>query len=666
MNPLVRESIRIGDELVALAQRTPEGWCWSTQHVGERRPDGTFAIEWAVTQDLYSGSAGIVFFLAELHRQLPNPAYQQAAAEGARWLWHQYQQREHQHYSLLTGWMGVAWSLLRVGDVLNVPTYHQQAIQIALDSVSFIEHPETAAEYFNGLAGVAIGLLLIHQVTNHPALLTLLDKAAQQLVAKARWGAVGLFYDPNRIQIRGLCGVSHGAAGVAAALLEIGHYLGNEAFYRLAFQLFQYEDAYYANGQWPDFRRVLESSTEQVETAFQTGDFRFFTEIYFMSAWCHGNVGIAPVRARAYALTGNVGLLPLLRDSVAQHLRRGDDLLPYFRNFTLCHGITGSLEMLNATASLVTNPDEIWAYRQQVIDRMLKVKPGGDIYVGGYANSVDEDTSLFMGIAGIGYTCLRLAFSDVPALLLPTFSRPALAQPDSLSAAQKTWADYRLQLLGSRYARTMGVLQAMGQWPIPEPADLWADEQTKLRDFVTTARQQLPPALQPILDEAWELDRQKAEVANAINPVFELAKCQRWIPTLPPLLALDGAAVSQLTLCRPELSQLLRVQYDWSQPPSAGKPGLPPSLSASVYILTWAVIDQVRENRVLLLGGLLLEAFAQPTRVADAWQSIEQQFDSQSPEQLSALRQRLYEQTRFFLEKGMLLTSSTPFLTGKD
>lgn len=662
MNVLAIESTRIGDELVRLAQPTPEGWCWATQHVGKRRPDGTFPIQWYVTEDLYSGSAGIVFFLAELYRQLPKATYEQALREGAGWLWHTYQHRQHQNYALITGWLGVAWTLLRVGIALDDYTYQQQALEIALQSNSFIDNPDTVAEYFNGLAGVAIGLMLVHQATADKALLTLIDTTAQRLVDRMRWGKIGLFSDRNQLQMSGLCGASHGVAGVAAAFLELGHYLANEAYYRLAFQLFQYEDHHYTNGQWPDFRRVLDNSTQQVDHAFRTGDFGFFTEPYSMSAWCHGNVGIAPVRARAYELTQNVGLLPILRDSIAQHLLRGDELMDSFRDFTPCHGVSGALEMLTATAALADNPEQVLAYRQQVIDRLLSIKSEGGIYLGGYANSVDEDTGLFTGNAGIGYVCLRLAFHQVPPLLLPTLNQPAVGLYDSLTAQPRTWSAYRLQLLDNPYGRTLGVLQAMDQWPIPESDDPWADEQAILCDFVKTARQRLSTAFQLILGEAWQLDSQKAELNNVINPVFELAKCQRWIPTLPPLLALEVASFSRLTLCRPDLSRLLRVSYDWSQPPSLEAPGLPLPLSAPLYVLAWAVIHQVREIRLLVLGALLLEAFTQPTLVADAWHTIEAQFDNQSPEQLPIVRQRLYEQTRFFVEKGMLFKSE---LSGK-
>ena len=658
MSALTTEAVRIGDELLTRAQDTPEGWCWATQHVGEQRLDGTFPIQWYVTENLYSGSAGIVFFLAELYRHAPNPGYEQAVRQGARWLWHAYEHRRDLNYGLMTGWMGVAWTLLRVSDVLNEPNYTQQALKIAFDSQPFIENVDTAAEYFSGLAGVAIGLLLIHEATNHEALLPLIDTTAQQLVNRLRWGAIGLFADRNLLQIKGLCGASHGISGVAAAFLELGYYLGNDAFYRLAFQLFQYEDQYYTNGQWPDFRLVLESSSEQANNAFETGNFNFFTDAYLTSAWCHGNVGIAPIRVRAYELTRHKGLLPILRDSVAHHLQRRSELLDYFRDFTLCHGVSGCLEMLTATASLADDTEQVLAYRQQIIDRLLSVKPAGGIYIGAYANSIDEDTSLFTGNAGIGYVCLRLSFPDVPPLLLPTLTRPAEGLPLSLTARRRTWSSYRVQLLNSRYARILKVLRASAQWPVPEPNDPWVDEQANLRDFVRTGCQQLSFTLQSILDEARQLDYQKAEVDNAINPVFELAKCQRWVANIPSLLTLDITAFSQVTLYRPALSRLLSVSYDWSQSPSAETSGLPRPLSTPIYVLTWAVIDQVREDRLLLLGGLLLEAFAQPTAVIDAWLSIESQLNSQAPEQLHALRQRLYEQTLFFVGKGILLQTT--------
>jgi Lanthionine synthetase C-like protein len=661
INRLTEEAIRIGDELVAVAQKTPEGWYWLTQHVGERRADGTFPIDWYVTDDLYSGSTGILFFLAALHDQVPKPAYRQAIEEGARWSWHRYQQREYQHYALITGWLGVAWTLVRIGTTLGDTSYHEQAVQIATESRSFIENPDTTAEYFNGLAGLAVGLLLIHQATKQPTLLSLFNKTTELLIAKSQWGPAGIFYDRNRNQTRGLCGMSHGAAGAAAAFLEAGYYTGNPALYRLAFQVFQYEDSYYSEGQWPDFRRTLESSREQAEAAFQSGDFSFFTDPYAMSAWCHGNVGIALVRARAYSLTQNIDLLPLLRDSVVQHIDRGIELSLYSQNFTLCHGISGSIEMLTAVAPLCPDPDQVMTYRQQAIDKMLAVKPNGGIYVGGYANSVEEDTSLFMGNAGIGYTYLRLAFANVPSLLLPTFNSPGLSLPNPLPIQRMEWAELRLRILNSRYARTLGMLQAAGSWPIRQLTDMWADEQVHLRALVDKAQQELPPDTREILDEAWQLDSRRATIDNTLNPVFELAKWERWIPTFAPLQTLDEMVLAQLTLRQPWLFHVMQIQYDWRGSPTETAPVLPAMLPSPAYAVIWGMIDQVQELRVLTLGGLLLEAFAEPLLVAEAWKKIEAEFDDQPQEsQQRILRQRLYEQTLFFVQKGMLLVVNSP------
>ena len=328
--------------------------------------------------------------------------------------------------------------------------------------------------------------------------------------------------------------------------------------------------------------------------------------------------------------------------------------MPQFNNFTLCHGITGSIEMLTAVAPLLADPDLALTYRQQAIDRMLTVKPKGGSYVSGHVDSVDEDTSLFMGKAGIGYICLRLALPNVPSLLLPTVEPTGLNLPDSLPIQQVDWGAVRVRILGSRYARTLGLLHAVGQILIPQLTDVWADEQLSLRTFVTEVSEELNPDAKAILDETWQLDCHKAEVCNALNPVFELAKWQHLLPTLSTLQILKEEDFGRLTLRPLDLFHLMPVRYDWNQPASVTMPTLPVLLPTPVYAVTWGLIDQVRELRVLTLGGLVLEAFPQPVLVVEAWENIKEQFDAQSPGQLRILRQRLDEQTRFFVQKGML------------
>ena len=89
---------------------------------------------------------------------------------------------------------------------------------------------------------------------------------------------------------RPLAGFAHGAAGIAWALLELAAVTGEERFRVAARQAIDYERSLYSPEaeNWPDLRQ-LEISGADTEPDSDR----------FMTAWCHGAVGIGLARLRA-------------------------------------------------------------------------------------------------------------------------------------------------------------------------------------------------------------------------------------------------------------------------------------------------------------------------------------------------------------------------------
>jgi len=222
----------------------------------------------------------------------------------------------------------------------------------------------------------------------------------------------------------GLCGMAHGASGIAWALDEAGAWLlapaASAARWRqVAAQARLFESSWFdaARAAWPDLRELDPAATSAPPTA---------------CAWCHGGIGIGAVRWRRYSEQGDVA--DLAEASACQQgarlglaaaqatLREGR--LP---DLTPCHGLAGSAELLLLAHEATALPEHLQAARR-VGDFMLRARQERGAWGSGLVGAEDVP-GLMVGRAGIGTTLLRL--HDVraaPSPLLPghTLGPPAL------------------------------------------------------------------------------------------------------------------------------------------------------------------------------------------------------------------------------------------------
>jgi lantibiotic modifying enzyme len=198
-----------------------------------------------------------------------------------------------------------------------------------------------------------------------------------------------------------LTGFSHGAAGIAHALLELAAVTGDERYRKTAFDAFAYERSVFseAEGNWPDFREERAQSEEDIE-----GD-------VFMVAWCHGAPGVGLGRLRAFEQTGDQRLRDEIDVALKTTFERGFGL-----NHSLCHGDLGNLEFL-IEAGRTLNDSALLSEVGRVTDSILN---SIDAYgwMCGTPRGI-ETPGLMTGLAGIGYELLRLAAPErVPSVLL--------------------------------------------------------------------------------------------------------------------------------------------------------------------------------------------------------------------------------------------------------
>ncbi|HEU0053074.1 MAG TPA: lanthionine synthetase LanC family protein [Longimicrobium sp.] len=365
----------------------------------------------AMGAELYDGTAGIALFLAHLHALTGEPPFR-TAAEGA--LRHVLSRRAHigQHAPIAfhAGKSGVAWVLAEVGDLLASEEYAAAARELA-DEVAAAEPDPQLVDVISGSAG-AIPALLGFADRWGDGFQAAAVRHGEHLLHIARPGPAGTSWRTLEMDAQDLTGYSHGAAGVALALLELAVRTGEARFRAVAEDGFRYERSHFSPryGNWPDFRNMS-----------GTGYGAHANEPSYAMAWCHGAPGIGLSRVRAWRLTGD----DVYRQEAEVALRTTAHSIQATAQtgstgFSLCHGDAGNAELFllaeeafgggqyRALAEEVGARGVTWYLRQRA-PWPCGIPDGG------------ETPNLMLGLAGIGYFYLRLHDpAAVPSILLVT------------------------------------------------------------------------------------------------------------------------------------------------------------------------------------------------------------------------------------------------------
>jgi len=398
----LRRAAELGDQLVAEAiwdsgraiwlgdDRVPIGGDWVVAH---RSVDGS----------LYGGTAGIALFLSRLAAAGGDPAVARTArgalAHAQEWV-----RRTRPAGSLYSGSLGVAVATGEAARLLADDGLHRQAVEATRIAM---ERSPDPADLIAGRAGAVLGLLEMSRLVDLPDAAELAHRIGRTLVADAArtpgggcsWASDLGADEPS------LCGLAHGASGIALALAELGVAVGDRSMVDTACAGLDFERSWYSpeHRNWPDLREL---TRDQVAG----GALPAWPEY-----WCHGALGIGMTRLRLFDITRRplfgaelgVGIdaaLAVLTAAVAV----GDEV-----DMSLCHGVGGAVDLLVEAGRVLHRPGLIEAARAGVLEltdgRSPAVPWGCGINGGG------ENPSLMVGLAGIGMMFLRLADSGVPA-----------------------------------------------------------------------------------------------------------------------------------------------------------------------------------------------------------------------------------------------------------
>jgi len=359
--------------------------------------------------DLYSGTSGIALFLTRLFALTGERLFCTTAQGG---LQHALSKRDifgpSARIGFYSGLTGIVYVLLEAGETFDNQSFTRKALQIT-EELARDDLSQQGLDVLSGCAGTIPVLLNIHRRYQKDHLIELADRCGNRLLNTARKTDYGWSWNtldtPAELNRNDLTGFSHGAAGIAWALLELHGKTGDEKYRKAATEAFRYEQHWFnsENGNWPDFRSLDGSATG---TDNAPG---------FMIAWCHGAAGIGLSRVRAFELSRDSAR----RDEAEIAIKSTLDTLGQ-NNFSLCHGIGGNAELLIYASKILDKPD----YRsivdniaEQAIEQYQKTNtPWPCGVLGG-----GETPNLMLGLAGIGHFYLRLFdASRTPSILIIT------------------------------------------------------------------------------------------------------------------------------------------------------------------------------------------------------------------------------------------------------
>ena len=255
-----------------------------------------------------------------------------------------------------------------------------------------------------GRAGGVLALLALRELGVAEATLQLATQLGEDLIGAADREPAGWSWpSPSSPEDRNLTGLSHGAAGVGVALLELHRAGGEAAFQAAAEAAFAYERSLYdpRARNWPDLREhVLRDWPADAPPPCTT-------------LWCHGAPGIALSRLRARELGAANGAEQEARVALETTAAALDRRVP--ANYSLCHGLAGNAEILVEGASLIGEEARVIAgeIADAGIERHLDTADPWPLGV-----HEGQTDSLLLGRAGTAYFYLRLHEPDRPSLLL--------------------------------------------------------------------------------------------------------------------------------------------------------------------------------------------------------------------------------------------------------
>lgn len=396
---LTERAAQIGRDLIRRAFVAPNGglnWQGAVPSDAHRR----YQVG-GLDQGVYAGNGGIALFLAVLDRALPGQGFADAARATVSMAPEDFGRPEDvATFRVPIGGYSGAGALIyanvRLAALLDDPAPLGAALRLAglLSPVHI--HMDTQFDVLNGSAGLILALLDLAQASGEPRCLTLAEVAGDHLLAHAVAQGDTLAWPTIEGLLHG--GFAHGAAGIAVALIRLGHRLGRDDFVRAGHAALGFQARLWdaAQTNWRDTRREDGACSCQ---------------------WCYGAAGTG------FAYLALSGLLPdaTTREGTDRAARAVSGASAALVDH-LCCGNAGSVMLLMRAG-------QPKAARPMAVGLATARATPGDFVLyprGTYAPPLRQPVfpGLMQGTAGIGLTLLSVARPDLPIPDVMTLSAP--------------------------------------------------------------------------------------------------------------------------------------------------------------------------------------------------------------------------------------------------
>jgi type 2 lantibiotic biosynthesis protein LanM len=353
--------------------------------------------------DLYDGLPGIALFLGYLGAVTREARYTQLAQAALTAVRGQVGAGRATRGGIgaFDGWGGIIYAFTHLGELWDDAALLDEAEAIVAALPPLIA-ADTSYDIIGGAAGCIGALAVLYRRRPSDGTLQAAIACGDHLLTSAERlesGMVG--WSKSMALQRPLTGFSHGAAGIAWALLEVAALSGLGRFRATALEALAYERALYAPEEqnWPDLRVfAADQSTLDVQPGFR-------------AMWCHGAAGIGLGRLSSLGHLDDAASRAEIATALHTTAAHG-----FGESHALCHGDLGNLELLTQAGHVLGDTHwrrEAWRMASAILASIERSS-----WVCGTSLAV-ESPGLMTGLAGIGYGLLRLAEPErVPSVLV--------------------------------------------------------------------------------------------------------------------------------------------------------------------------------------------------------------------------------------------------------
>jgi type 2 lantibiotic biosynthesis protein LanM len=360
----------------------------------------------ALGHSLVDGRSGIALFLAALAHVTADPGYTRLAVRTLQPLRRQIQTLDEssrarfaQAYGIggASGLASLCYSLVKCATWLEDESLLSDAVTVCNLITKQRIAEDRHLDVMSGAAGTILGILPLYRATRDPRILDVAVDCARHLIEHQQRSAPGARAWQTQWD-RPLTGFSHGAAGIAYALLRLYSVTRSTALHESAMQGIEYERSVFSHSQsnWPDFRR--NAFADQHECA---------------TKWCHGATGIGLARVGSLPLTDD----PRIKDEIEIALQTTVEFDLHAIDH-LCCGNLGRIETLLVAGQRLAREDWTRIAHLNAANVIARAQERHAYHLFPNLPTSVFHPGFFAGTAGIGYQLLRLADADLPCVLL--------------------------------------------------------------------------------------------------------------------------------------------------------------------------------------------------------------------------------------------------------